>query len=202
MNTPNLYDAILLAGVIAGALTSKRGLPVELLPLGRWVAVAAVGAAAHKPVANFMLGLMKTSFAVAASWTYVILALAVIMASIGIKTAIQRSLESYKFFGKADYHLGLAAGGFKALCVAVAALAVLNVHQVSDAKLTANAKMQQESFGAISFPTLGKIQKGAVQDSLFGGLVSQSAPFLLIQQSESSERNSVIEQRKATWQEE
>ena len=200
MNTPNLYDALFLAAIIAGALTSKKGLPVELLPLGRWIAVVAVGALAHKPIANFLLGLMKTSFNIAAFWTYLILALAVIMAFTLLKTAVQRTLESYKFFGKADYHLGMLAGGVKALCMAIAVMAALNVHQVSDAQLTANAKMQQDSFGSISFPTLGKIQKGTVAESWLGGLTSTQAPFLLIQPSESSGSPSILEKRKDSWE--
>ena len=104
-----------------------------------------------------------------------------IFAFIGLKTAVQRTLESYHFFGKGDHYLGMGAGGLKMVCVVIVIMALLNTRNVSDKQMAANAKMQEENFGSISFPTLDTINKGVIHESFLGGVATQYAPFLLIQ---------------------
>ncbi len=196
MNSPNLYDAIFVAAVLAGMWTSRKGLPVELLPVARWLTVVLVGAVVYKPIALFFVGLTNISFTTAAVWTYIVVTFGVVMAFVGLKTAIQRTLESSTFLGKADQPLGMVAGGVKALFVIVAVMAVLNTQKSSAAQLAANARMQQDSFGDISFPTPSRLQHDMVAESWFGGLVSSRASFLLIDPAAAPEETeSIIERR-------
>lgn len=190
MNSLNLYDFLFLALIIVGISTSKKGLPIELLPFGRWFFIVVLGAFVHAPLAGFIVRIAKISFGVAAVWAYLILAGVVIMIFIGLKTAVQRTIETYRFFGKADHVLGMAAGGLKMLCVAIAVMALLNSRNVSESKMAANAKMQEKNFGTINFPTLDKINKGVIHDSFFGGVVTQYTLFLLIQSRKDAKAKS------------
>lgn len=70
MNTPNLYDFLFLALIIVGVVTSKKGLPIELLPMGRWVVIVVLGAFVHAPLAGFIVRVAKLSFGPAAVWSY------------------------------------------------------------------------------------------------------------------------------------
>jgi hypothetical protein len=55
----------------------------------------------------------------------------------------------------------------------LAALAILNAKHVSEAELKAQAKMQQDNFGDISFPTFGSIQQDIFKNSVCGSLVKE-----------------------------
>lgn len=190
MNAPNLYDFLFLALIIVGIVTSKKGLPIELLPFGRWFFIVVLGGFVHAPLAGFIVRVGKMSFGSAAILSYFILAAIVIMIFIGLKTAAQRTIETYRFFGKADHALGMAVGGLKMLCVAIAVMALLNSRNVSEKQMAANAKMQEKNFGSINFPTLDKINKGVIHDSFLGGVTTQYAPFLLIQPKKDAKAKS------------
>lgn len=181
MNAPNIYDFLFLALIIVGVFTSKKGLPMELLPLGRWLGIVLLGAFVYLPLAGFIVRMGKMSFGGAAVLAYLILAGIVVAVFIALKTNLQRPLEAARFFGNGDHVLGMAAGGVKMLCVVIAVMALLNTRNVDKAQMAANAKMQEENFGTINFATFGTIQKGVVHESFLGGVTAHYAPFLLIQ---------------------
>lgn len=181
MNAPNTYDFLFLALIIVGVCASKQGLPMELLPLGRWLGIVLLGAFVYLPLAGFIVRMGKMSFGGAAVLAYLILAGIAVAVFIALKTNLQRPLESARFFGKGDHVLGMAAGGVKMLCVVIAVMALLNARHVDEAQMAANAKMQEQNFGTINFDTFGTIQKGVVHESFLGGATARYAPFLLIQ---------------------
>lgn len=196
MHAPNFYDVLFLGAVLAGALTSRRGLAVELLPLGRWVMIVLAGAAAYEPIARFTIGLTDITFTTAAVWTYVALAVGVSMVFPGLNSPLRRSMDSCRWFGRGDQPLGMLAGGAKALAMIVAFMAVLNVGKASESQLRATARFQREAFGDLAVPTVGTVHQGAIQRSRLGAWVKEHADFLLIQPDAlPSESRSIIERR-------
>ncbi len=196
MHAPNFYDVMFLGAVLVGALSSRKGLAVELFPLGRWLVIVLAGAAAYEPVARFMIGFTDITFTTAAVWTYLALASGVAMVFHGLNSPLRRAMESCKLFGRGDQPLGMLAGGAKALAMIVACMAVLNVGAASESQLRTTARFQREAFGELAIPTVGTFHQGAIQRSRFGAWVNEHADFLLIQPDAlPSESRSIIERR-------
>ena len=75
-----------------------------------------------------------------------------------IKRMVGEKLVSSDVFRGAEYYLGMLAGGVRSRVTPVA-MAFLNARTISAEQIAADAKMQHDNFGDISFPTLGARSK-------------------------------------------
>jgi hypothetical protein len=115
-----------------------------------------------------------------------------------LKRSMGQKLMEGEAFGDMEYYLGVLAGVVRFCCMLLAAVALLNAKYISDGELAANAKVQRENFGSISFPTLGSLQRNVFRDSWSGRQVKDRLAFLLINSGpeETRRRDTIGRQRE------
>jgi hypothetical protein len=74
----------------------------------------------------------------------------------------------------------MLAGLLRHLAILLFCMSLLHAPNISAQHKAAQAKMQKESFGSISFPTLGSLQDDVFKGSAFGRAVKQRLENLLI----------------------
>jgi hypothetical protein len=67
----------------------------------------------------------------------------------------------------------MLAGGVRFACYLVVAMAFLNARTISAEQLAADARMQHDNFGDISFPTVGALQQTVFAGSASGQFVQR-----------------------------
>ena len=178
MNLPNLpfnwVDLVVLAALIVGAVTGrKKGLSEELLPVFQWLAIVVVGALYYEPVGKFLAGYTNMSLLMAYLVVYAGIVVAHVILFGWIKRLVGEKLVAGDIFGRLEYYLGMAAGALRSACVLMVVLSVLHARYISPEQLAAEAKMQRDNFGSISFPTLGFIQQAVFNQSATGRCVKK-----------------------------
>jgi hypothetical protein len=74
----------------------------------------------------------------------------------------------------------MLAGTVRCLCILIFALSFLHAKFISDAERAATAKMQQDNFGSISFPTIGSLQQSVFYESYSGKFIKKNLKEQLI----------------------
>lgn len=173
MNLANLpiswFDLVVVVALCAGAIVGRRkGLSEELLPVFLWLAVVVVGGLYYEPVGRFVAGYAQVTLLTGYVTSYIgIIVFHAVLFS-WLKRFVGEKLVSSDVFGRLEYSLGMVAGGLKAACLLVVFLALVNSRYVSPEDLAADAQMQAENFGTISFPTFGRIQQMVFRESISG----------------------------------
>ncbi|MGV3773331.1 MAG: CvpA family protein [Verrucomicrobiales bacterium] len=161
---------ILLLGVLRG---KKRGMSEELLDLFQWLTIIFVSALLYKPLGQFVSSYTKMdlmwSYILSYLFTFVLLKL--LFAA--IKRSVGEKLVHADAFGSMEYYLGMLAGAVRFACMLLMALALLHAKYISDAERAMAAKRQADTFGSISFPTLGSLQQTIFYASTTGKFVKR-----------------------------
>jgi hypothetical protein len=105
---------------------------------------------------------------------YVLVALVIKLIFSMIKRNVGEKLVHADTFGRFEYYLGMIAGTVRCLCILIFALSFLHAKYISDAERAATAKMQQDNFGSISFPTLGSLQQTIFYESYSGKFIKKN----------------------------
>lgn len=178
MTLPNLpfnwVDLIVIVIVIIGALIGrKKGMSEELLPVFQWLAIVVVGALYYEPMGKFLAG--YTNMSLLASYLTVYLGIVVghFFIFSWLKRFVGEKLVASDIFGGLEYYLGMAAGVVRFLCIFIVVLSVLHSRYIAPEQLAAEAKMQRDNFGSISFPTFGLLQQAVFQQSATGRIVKK-----------------------------
>lgn len=168
----NWFDLIVAAVLVLGVFRGrKHGMSEELLPLLQWLIAVVGGALVYKPLGKLLAQSMPVSLLLAYIISYLIIIIALQIVFSWMKRMVGEKLFASDLFGGLEYYLGMLAGAIRFACILLTVLAVLNARYVSPEELAADAKMQQESFGDISFPTLGRIQGEVFKKSFSGKFV-------------------------------
>jgi uncharacterized membrane protein required for colicin V production len=168
----NWFDLAALAVLVTGFIVGrKKGISEELLPVFQWLTILVVAALYYEPVGGFIARYtqIKLLFAYLAGYLLLVVLIRVLFG--WIKRLVGEKLVAGDIFGRAEYYLGMAAGGLRFFCILVLLLSLLHAKYISPDQLAAEARMQRENFGSISFPTLGILQQTVFNDSLTGRFV-------------------------------
>jgi uncharacterized membrane protein required for colicin V production len=170
----NWFDLVVLAVLAVGFIVGKkRGMSEELLDVFQWLVIVVVSALYYAPLGRYLAGYTDLSLLVAYITTYLSLVVATRLFFGWVKRMVGEKLVASDLFGRLEYYLGMCAGMLRFSCILVIILSVLHARYISPEQLAADAKMQRDNFGSISFPTLGLLQQSVFQQSLSGKFIKR-----------------------------
>lgn len=184
---------ILIVGVIRGR---KRGISEELLDVLDWIAIVIVCALAYRPLGKLLAGTASLPLYLCDVISYILIALIIMFLGKSLKRAVGEKLVQGDAFGRFEYYLGMMAGALRFFCVTLMLLAFLHAKYSTPAERLATAKMQQENFGTITFPTIESIQQTVFYESVSGKLIREHLNVLLIQPVPPTNRKETPRQRR------
>ena len=177
-------DIAILAVVIAGIFRGrKRGMSEELLDVIKWVTILVAAAFVMRPAGQMLAEASVFSLLSCYIFIYTLIVLGLKLFFGFIRKRIGDKLVSSDFFGSAEYYLGMVAGAFRYLCVIVVALAFINARYYSPEEIAEDARVQQNNFGDIRFPTWASFQDKVFNRSASGAMARDFVPFCLIPQT-------------------
>jgi hypothetical protein len=164
----NAFDLVLVITLATGiARGRKHGMSEELMLLLKWLIILFGCAMIYEPGGKFVGGwglfgpLVLGLFALA-------------------KHRLGSQLLGSDIFGQAEYYLGMSSGCVRALCMLLAALALLNARAYNPAEIKAMEKFQDDVYGSNYFPTLHSVQASVFEKSLTGPFIKKYLSFVLI----------------------
>jgi uncharacterized membrane protein required for colicin V production len=161
-----LFAVVLVGiGVFRGR---RRGMSEELLDVFKWLLIVFAGGLLYEPVGKLFAQVAGLGLSYAFLVTYLAIVVGVALFFAYLKQAVGEKLVGSDVFGGLEYYLGMVAGAVRYACMVVVFLAVLNSYYITPAQMEAQARMQRENFGSISFPTLGTIQHNVMKKSYTG----------------------------------
>lgn len=170
----NWFDLMALFALVVGAFVGrKRGLSEELLPVVQWLGMVVISGLFYEPLGRLLSLLTQLTLLPSNILAYLALMVLVGLIFQGIRTLVGDKLVESDVFGKLEYFLGAVAGSVRFACIVVAVLAVLHARYFSPQELAAQAKMQRDNFGNVTFPTFGTIQKDVFARSRSGRFVER-----------------------------
>ena len=177
-------DIAILAVVIAGIFRGrKRGMSEDLLDVIKWVTILVAAAFVMRPAGQMLAEASVFSLLSCYIFIYTLIVLGLKLFFGFIRKRIGDKLVSSDFFGSAEYYLGMVAGAFRYLCVIVVALAFINARYYSPEEIAEDARVQQNNFGDIRFPTWASFQDKVFNRSASGAMARDFVPFCLIPQT-------------------
>lgn len=166
---PSWFDLVVVVLLLVGLFRGrKRGMSEELLPVLQWLLIVVLGAHFYEPAGKLLSQASGMGILVCYLTVYVGIALVIKSLFLVFKRFVGEKLVGSDLFGRMEYYFGIVAGGLRYMCMVLVALALLNARLYTAAERKAMAKMQQENFGSISFPTLDSIQAGVFEESFAG----------------------------------
>jgi uncharacterized membrane protein required for colicin V production len=168
----NSFDLVALAAITVGIFRGRsRGMSEELLDVLKWLAIVVLGGLLYQPGGALLAQYTPLSGSPAFVVVYIGIVIFIRFFFSWIKHLVGEKLVGGDVFGDLEYYLGMCAGAVRFACYLLVGMALLNARYISPEELAANARMQQENFGDISFPTIGSIQQTVFKGSASGQLV-------------------------------
>lgn len=192
------FDLALFVALWLGVMRGrKRGMSEELLDLLKWLAVVVVAGLAHRSLGETLAGYLAMDLSNAYLLAYAALTFGVLLFFGWVRSRVGDRVLGNDAFGGMEYYLGMVAGGVGIFCVTMVFLAILNSRYVSPAEKAQNAKMQQDHFGSMGYPTIGSIQDDIFTKSMSGKFIYEhfrdqlidGAPPGMVGLSGAAERN-------------
>jgi hypothetical protein len=145
----------------------------ELLDVLQWLSIVVIGSLIYRPlgaiVGNYTGMGNFYGYVVVYGFTAVLLKFAFTT----FKRMIGEKLVESDAFGGFEYYMGMGAGALRCFCILVFSISFLHAKYISDAELAATAKMQEDNFGSISFPTIGSLQHTVFRVSPSGQFIAK-----------------------------
>lgn len=186
-----LVVTLLLVGIWRG---KKRGMSEELLDIIKWVLIVAVAGLLYEPSGRWLATFNVFSLLSCYVWAYLFIALTVFLTVAFIRKHVGAKLVGSDVFGRAEYYLGMAAGGFRYGCIILVGMAFLNARYYSPAEKQAKVEYQEYNFGTRMFFTLPELQDSVFDKSLSGRTTHDYLHVLLIRPT-APEDKSLSEER-------
>jgi uncharacterized membrane protein required for colicin V production len=200
-NSITWFDLLLAGLVVFGNLRGrKRGMSEELLDVCQWQAIVVVGALVYKPFGALITQLSGMSVFYGYVVAYGFSAVMIKFCFTGVKRAVGEKLVQSDAFGRFEYYMGMFAGALRYLCILIFAMSFLHAVYISDGERAATAKMQQDNFGSISFPTIGSLQQTVFYESPSGKFLRTYLREQLMQPADShtAKRDTLAKWRQRT----
>jgi uncharacterized membrane protein required for colicin V production len=175
MSVPlNWFDLVVLGILLTGAvLGRKRGISEELLPLLQWLAIVVIAAIGYQPLGQFIASSVDITLMFAYIIAYLLCLAALCFAFKWIKRMVGEKLVTGDVFGSLEYYLGILAGTLRFACILLVVMSLVHAKLISPEQLSAEARVQRENFGSISFPTFGILQQAMFSQSVTGQFVKR-----------------------------
>jgi len=165
----NWFDVLVLVVLGVGIFRGRRrGISEELLCVLQWLAIVVVSALYYQPIGRLAASNSDLTLLMAYVGAYLTLVIGIKVVFGWIKHLVGEKLIGSDLFGGAEYYLGMLAGALRFGCVLLVILALLHAKFISPEQLAAQAKMQKDNFGDISFPTFASVQHDIFYSSLSG----------------------------------
>jgi uncharacterized membrane protein required for colicin V production len=178
---PNWFDFFFLGVIAVGIMRGrKRGISEELLDVFQWLLIVVVAALVYKPAGKFFADFTHMDLLYGYVSVYILTGLLVKVLFTAIKRMVGEKLIQSDAFGGLEYYLGMIAGALRFFCIMIVALALLHAKYISAQERAATAKVQQDSFGNISFPTIGSLQQTVFYESVSGQFIKKNLSGQLI----------------------
>lgn len=182
------FDFVTIGFLAVGfRLGWTKGLSAELLPTAQWLAALITASVTYHKLGAMIAGLIHVSNSSGYVLAYTAAILAVVIIFVLVRKALGEKISGTNLFGRMEFYLGSLAGLIKLTCILFIILAFLNSWYVSEEQMSANAKMQKDNFGSISFPTMGSIQQDVFTRSLSGRFTKDKLAMVLIQPKSAAE---------------
>ncbi len=170
----NWFDLVVLTMILVGIFRGrKRGISEEMLDVVQWLLIVVAGAHAYRPLGGYISDFSHFSRGFSYAIAYIFVAVMIKLLFSWIKHAVGEKLVHSDVFGWSEYYLGMLAGALRFTCILIVCLSVLNSVYISPAQLAAEAKIQRDNFGTITFPTIGSIQQDVFVNSVSGPYIKQ-----------------------------
>lgn len=178
----SIFDGFFIAFLVVGILRGrKRGISEELLDVIQWIGVIIGAALAYPGIGGLLIGYAKFPPLLGNVSAYIIAAAAIVFLFKNLKRGVGEKLMQGDAFGRMEFYLGMVAGLVRFFCIALFALAILHAKYSTPEERQRIAKLQQDNFGSISFPTLDELQYSVFYKSASGNLIRTNLSGLLIQ---------------------
>ena len=177
----NAFDLLLIVTIVVGFMTGrKHGMSEELMKLGTWLAIIFACAIAYEPIGSWVAASSPFSLLSSFLMAYISVAIIVFGLSALIKRAVGGKILGSDLFGRAEYYLGMGGGVVRALCMLVAALALLNARLYTTAEIKAHERYVNDMYGSDYFPGLQTLQATVFERSMSGPWIKDNLSFFLI----------------------
>ncbi len=180
-----LVVGLLVVGVLHGR---KRGMSEELLDIIKWSLIVGLAGLLYEPGGRWLSQISAFTLLSSYIFSYLIIAVLIFSFFVFIKRKVGEKLIGSDVFGSAEYYLGMAAGGYRYLCVLLVAMAFLNARHYNATEIAEKDKYQDYNFGTKLIPTLPDIQKEVFDRSLSGRVAHDYLNVILIRSTASSEK--------------
>ncbi len=168
------FDLGVLGLIALGMYRGRtRGMSEELLDVMKWLAIVVVGGMVYRPVGTFVASYTQLPAAAAYVAAYILVIITIRTFFGWIKRAAGEKLVGSDAFGSSEYYLGMMAGTLRFVCYLIVGMALLNAKHVTPEERAALARVQQENFGDISFPTISSLQQTVFAESASGRFAKQ-----------------------------
>lgn len=177
----NWFDVFVVILLVVGALRGrKRGMSQELLPLLKWITLAAVCGFCYQPIAAEIAGGTMFNLLSASLTAYLGLALVITIIFALLSRQLGGKIVGSDAFGGAEYYLGIVSGTIRFACMLIFGLALLNARLYSQVEIAERNKYVQQNFDNDFFPALFQVQDKVFKESLTGPTIHKNLDFLLI----------------------
>jgi uncharacterized membrane protein required for colicin V production len=177
----NAFDLLLVVVIVAGFMAGrKHGMSEELLKVLTWLGVIFGCAIAYEPIGSFLAQSSPISLLSCFLMAYILVAIVVCVLGALIKRSVGGKILGSDLFGRAEYYLGMGGGVVRALCMLVAALALLNARLYTTAEIKAHERYVNDMYGSDYFPGLQTLQATVFERSMTGPWIKDNLSFFLI----------------------
>ncbi|MCI0534511.1 MAG: CvpA family protein [Verrucomicrobiales bacterium] len=185
----NWFDFVVLIVIGIGVFRGRqRGMSEELLGLLEWLTIVVVSALAYQPIGKMIAHSADMTLLMAYVAAYLLSVLGVKFFFSWIRRVVGEKLVGSDLFGSAEFYLGMMAGAVRCGSVLLVILALLHSKNVTSEQLARQAKMQQDNFGDISFPTFGSVRQSIFFGSLSGRFIARHLSDQLIKPTSAGEK--------------
>lgn len=185
----NWFDMFVVIFLIVGAFRGrKRGMSQELMPLLKWITLAAVCGFCYQPIATEIASGSMFSLLSASFTAYLGLAMIVAIIFTVLNRHFGGKIVGSDVFGGAEYYLGIFSGVLRFACILIFGLALLNARLVTSVEIADHNRFVQQNFDHEFFPPLSQIQEQVFKESVSGPVIQKNLDFLLIKPAASESK--------------
>lgn len=177
----NWFDVFIVVFLIVGAYRGrKRGMSQEIMPLLKWITLAAICGFFYAPIAAEIAQGTVVSMLSASFTAYLGLALVIACLFTAVNRSLGGKVVGSDAFGNAEYYLGIFSGVVRFACMLIFGLALLNARFYPPAEIAARNAYVQQNFDNDFFPALFQVQDKVFKESFSGPAIHKNLDFLLI----------------------
>ncbi|MDB6112261.1 MAG: Colicin production protein [Pedosphaera sp.] len=177
----NWFDFVVVIMILLGANKGrKHGMSEELMVSLQWAAIVFACAFLYHPLGDMLAQSSPLSHLFCYLVMYITTAIVVKIIFSLIKKGAGGKLAGSSVFGRGEFYLGMVAGGFRFLCILLAACALLNARSYTNQEVSKAVAFQNDVYGSTFFPELYSVQAEVFKESFSGKQLKEYASFLLI----------------------